>query len=188
MPYPNAPFAPQQPQLPPWAAGATPQLPPQMGGPPPVAGGMGPGGPTGIPGDLAGGMPPGGMPQAPGGPPGADAGQLDPAIANQVLGVGSNKIEQQKLKQQYALADALRADAKGQMEMRGGGRVQTAPGWANAAASIAGQYAANKQQERADTGIDKFQAGKAKASGSILKRMGLLSGDDDTDDQSQGGY
>ena len=181
MPYPNAPYMPPQPtpQMPPWLQ-QTPQ-----GGPPPVAG-MGLGGPTGIPGDMAGGMPPGGMPQGPGGPPGANPGQVDPATAQAVLGVGSNKIEQQKLKQQYDLANALRADAKDQMSMRGSGRIQTAPGWANAAASLADSYMAKKTMGDATAGTDTFEKKKAGASKSILARMGLIApSEQDDDDKAQ---
>src|SRR5215471_16114639 len=129
MPYPNAPFSdPSQ--------GQGQQLPPWLNAPPQVAGqgapAMGPNGPTGIQNDLAGGVPPGGALQA----PGAQGYQIPSAQAQQALNVGSNKLQLAKLQQQYNLADALRADAKNQMQGRMAVRVYVGPKLWDAAASI----------------------------------------------------
>ena len=181
MPYPNAPFSdPSQ--------GQGQQLPPWLNAPPQVAGqgapGMGPNGPTGIPNDLAGGVPPGGMPQGPGGAPGAPGYQIPNAQAQQALGVGSNKLQLAKLQQQYNLADALRADAKNQMQGRMAGRVYVGPKWWDAAASIGDQYMAGKTMQKADQDLATFQGKQAKAGSGILKSMGLLK-DDDNEEKAE---
>ena len=88
-------------------------------------------------------MPPQGMqPQTPGG--------LDPAMLKQILALQGQDSQRSSLERQYALADQLRADAKKQVQGIQGQRVYTAPGWANALASLGDQFVANREQSAAD--------------------------------------
>lgn len=147
------------------------QMPAQMQGPPPVAGqapmqgpamvapqgvAMAPGGAGMPPGGMA---PPGGPVGAPNGMPGGappvGGGQLDPAMVEQVLAMQGQAGQRAGLDRQYKLADALRADSKSQLQGRtvpsSTGGIYVAPSWLNGLASVAGSYAANKQQGAADT-------------------------------------
>ncbi len=155
------------------SAGGVPpggMMPTQMQGPPPVAGQlpppqaaagpMGPGAGAGGPGMAPGGMaPPGGPGAPPMGTPGAGAapaggGQLDPSMVDAVMGLQGQAGQRQGLDRQYKLADALRADSKAQLQGRtvpsSTGGIYVAPSWLNGLASVAGSYAANKQQGAAD--------------------------------------
>ena len=144
------------------------QMPPQLQGPPPVAGqvggmgGPGPQPPMQAPGGTPQGMPPSG------GPP-MGGGQLDPAMIDQVLALQGQGSQRAGLDRQYKLAEALRADAKGQLQgtrvPSSTGGIYVAPNWANGLVSVAGNIMADRKQAAADTagaGLDAQRQAAAK--------------------------
>lgn len=105
---------------------------------------------------LAAAAPQQGMraPMAGAAPPAAAAapsGQLDPALVQQILQMQQLGQQQRGVDRQMKLADAMRADAAGQLDRgRMVGQVYAPPNVANLAASVFGNYMAGKKQSDAE--------------------------------------
>jgi hypothetical protein len=81
----------------------------------------------------------------------APSGQLDPALVQQILSMQQFKPQQNAIDRQMKLADAMRADAAGQLDRgRMVGQVYAPPNVANLAASVMGNYMAGKKQSDAE--------------------------------------
>lgn len=95
-------------------------------------------------------QPPMGMPQQPpmGGAPGAPGG-LDQGTVDAILSMQQMAPQQAAIARQQKLADLMRSGAAGQLEGTHTGRAYQAPGIANLAASLAGNYMAGRQEDDA---------------------------------------
>jgi hypothetical protein len=81
----------------------------------------------------------------------APSGQLDPALVQHILAMQQLRPQQTAIDRQMKLADAMRADASGQLN-RGhmAGQMYVAPNVANLAASVFGNYMAGRKQSDAE--------------------------------------
>lgn len=81
----------------------------------------------------------------------AAGGQLDPALVQQILQMQQLGQQQGVVDRQMKLANAMRADASGQLDRgRMVGQVYAPPNVANLAASVFGNYMAGKKQSDAE--------------------------------------
>lgn len=78
-------------------------------------------------------------------------GQVSPELVQAILGLQGQGPQQAEIARSRRLADMLRADAGGQMQGIQAGRMYAAPGLANVAASLYGQYKAKRMDDDADT-------------------------------------
>lgn len=170
MPYPDPRFQQQYPTDPFMASRMTQQPPMSFAPPRP----MGPGVPPqpGMPAAAAAG------PAATGAvaPAAAAATQptYDQAAVGAILGQNADASTQANITRARKLADAMRSDAASQLEGRSvsGGRIYVAPGLANLAANMFGNYTAGQMSREADTnqaGLGKAQAKAAKEYWDMLR-------------------
>lgn len=76
---------------------------------------------------------------------------VNPALAASVLALQNQQSQQQGVDRSRKMADALRGDAKDQVQGQQVGRVFKSAGLANLAASLAASYGASRMNSNADT-------------------------------------
>lgn len=123
------------------------------------------------PPQIAGAQVPGGVP--PGTAPGQPY-QLNEQQAQAATALPSQKMQEFQLARQYKLADALRADAKNQMQGKMVGRVYVGPKWWDAAASVGNDYLAMNQDLAAQKSAKDYTNAVGASALDMLRKKGLL--------------
>lgn len=142
-----------QPQITPWVAQRMQNGQPPQGDP--MAGPMGAQQPV-----------PGGQPRQGAGVQGADPQMLRDIVALNMQGADAQDAQRHK-----ALADRLRADAKGQLAGRDTGKFYVGPSWVNMAANVMENRAANKAESEQAKSDRKSAEDAEKVSNRIVEAL-----------------
>ena len=120
--------------------------------------------------------------------------QLDPAMVDQVLALQGQGSQRDSLSRQYKLADALRADARAQLQSsRGpklstGGELYVGPSWLNGVASVAGNVMADRRMADADNKAATLDSQRQAAAKRYLAALSGNRRKPDDYDEFSGGY